>query len=169
VWAWKPKRAPRMVAYVDHILSVLPFESEVLSRLGGPPVTYVGHSMVSDPGLLRARSAQERRQAEPTGAGERPTILILPGSRSSELTRLLPVMQQAIAELWSRLPGARFILPAVPRHEHRVRDAIGGWTVKPEIVVGHKAKWAAFSEADAAIAASGTVLLELALTGIPCV
>lgn len=169
VWAWKPKRAPRMVAYVDHVLSVLPFEADVMTRLGGPPVTYVGHSMVSDPGLVDARAAQQRKTAPTVGEAPPATCVILPGSRSSELKRLLPALERAAAELAARMPGTRFILPAVPRHERRIRDAIERWAVRPEVVVGTKAKWAAFAEADAAIAASGTVLLELALVGVPCV
>lgn len=167
VWAWKPKRAPRMVAYIDHVLSVLPFEEEVMVRLGGPPVTYVGHSMISDPGLVGARAAQEMKRRSPPAMAA--TCLILPGSRSSELKRLLPVLERAVAELADRMPGTRLILPAVSRHEQRIREATAGWAIRPEIVVGPKAKWAAFSEADAAIAASGTVLLELAMVGIPSV
>jgi len=132
-------------------------------------VTYVGHSMVSDPGLLKARGAQQGK-AEPALRGDLPaTCVILPGSRSSELKRLLPALERATAELSARMPGVRFILPAVPRHEHRIRKAVEDWAVRPEVVVGAKAKWAAFAEADAAIAASGTVLLELALVGVPCV
>lgn len=169
VWAWKPKRAPRMVAYVDHILSVLPFEEAVLAQLGGPPVTYVGHSMVSDPGLIGARASQERKAAAGKHVSGSPTCLILPGSRSSELKRLLPVLERAVVEFSARTPGGRFILPAVPRHEARIREAVAGWQVQPEVVVGPKAKWAAFASADAAIAASGTALLELALVGVPCV
>lgn len=170
VWAWKPKRAPRMVRYVDHVLSVLPFEPKVLKELGGPPVTYVGHSMADDPGMLAARSAQDLKRIgrEMEDRGPR-TCLILPGSRSSELKRLLPPLARAVADLKARRPETRFVLPAVARHESRIREAVAAWPVKPEIVVGPRAKWAAFAEADAAIAASGTALLELALAGVPCV
>ncbi|MGN6551952.1 MAG: lipid-A-disaccharide synthase [Pararhizobium sp.] len=170
VWAWKPKRAPRMVRYVDHVLSVLPFEPKILKQLGGPPVTYVGHSMADDPGLLAARAAQdEKRVGRAVEDGGPRTCLVLPGSRSSELKRLLPPLARAVAELKARRPATRFVLPAVTRHEARIREAVAGWPVQPEVVVGPRAKWRAFAEADAAIAASGTVLLELALAGVPCV
>ncbi len=169
VWAWKAYRARRMTGYVDHVLSVLPFEPDIVAALGGPPITYVGHSLVSDPGLVAAREKQSKRRA-PAAADAAPrTCLVLPGSRTSELVRLLPVYELALAELAARNPGMRFVLPAVRRHETRIRETVARWTVKPEIVVGPAAKWQAFGEADAAMAASGTVLLELAIAGVPCV
>jgi len=170
VWAWKPRRAGRMRGYIDHVLSVLPFEPAIVAELGGPPVTYVGHSLISDPGLVAAQASQMEKRLEPIGhdlPGR--TCLVLPGSRTSELTRILPVLELALAELATRNPGMRFVLPAVRRHETRIRDAVAGWSVKPEIVVGPEEKWRAFGMADAAIAASGTVLLELAIAGVPCV
>ena len=170
VWAWKAYRAKRMTGYIDHVLSVLPFEPEIVAALGGPPVTYVGHSLISDPGLVAAQKAQagRRRAPDPQDPGPR-TCLVLPGSRTSELTRLLPVYGDAVAELAGRNPAMRFVLPAVRRHEQRIRETVSRWAVKPEIVVGPAAKWQAFGEADAAMAASGTVLLELAIVGVPCV
>lgn len=166
VWAWKPGRARRMVAYVDHVLSVLPFEPQFVAALGGPPVTYVGHSLVSAPGMVAARTAQQQRRG--TAAGRR-TCLLLPGSRSSELKRLLPPFAEAVAGAAARNPDMRFVLPTLRRHEHKIREAVAAWPVKPEVVVGADAKWRAFGEADAAIAASGTVLLELAIAGVPCI
>lgn len=170
VWAWKAYRAKRMTGYIDHVLSVLPFEPEIVAALGGPPITYVGHSLVSDPGLVAARKAQAARRRAPAIGDPAPrTCLVLPGSRSSELTRLLPVYERVLVELAHRNPAMRFVLPAVRRHETTIRGIVSGWAVKPEIVVGPGAKWQAFGEADAAVAASGTVLLELAIAGVPCV
>ncbi len=167
VWAWKPERAQRMRPYVDHVLAVLPFEPEVMARLGGPPTTYVGHRLVVDPNVRAVRAAQAARAA--SGLGRPATCLVLPGSRSSETSRLLPPFREAVEELAQRQPGTRFLLPTVPRQAKRVKAAIADWRVKPEVTVGATAKWAAFAEADAAIAASGTVILELALCGIPAV
>ena len=166
VWAWKPERAAAMRSYVDHVLSVFPFEPPVVEELGGPPTTYVGHRLIFDMGLLSARAEQldRRRKQQMTG-----TCMVLPGSRNSELSRLLPVFRDAVAELARLRPGTRFVLPAVPRHHARVAEDVAKWPVKPEIVSGEEAKWGAFAGADAAIAASGTVLLELALAGVPCV
>ena len=173
VWAWKEYRAPRMRAYVDHVLAVLPFEPEVMARLGGPETTYVGHRLAQDANVLAVRARQTARERARASGEEVPaaprTCLLLPGSRAAEITRLLPEFQAAMTFLKERHPTMRFLLPTVPRQEARVRALVAGWTDKPEISVGTEAKWAAFAEADAALAASGTVILELGLCGIPVV
>lgn len=166
VWAWKPHRAKQMIGYIDHVLSILPFEPRIVEALGGPPTTYVGHRLALDPDLLSARIEQDERAKAGLSTG---LCLVLPGSRRSELKRLMPVFAQAVEEMAGRHPGMRFVLPAVPRHVEAVRKAVATWPVAPDIVVGEEAKWRAFAEADGALAASGTVLLELALAGVPCV
>ena len=168
VWAWKPERAPRMRGYVDHVLAVLPFEPEAMQKLQGPPTTYVGHRLASDANVLAVRASRQQRLA---GAmdGRVSTCLLLPGSRSSEVGRLLPIFGRVVEELASRHPGIRFLLPTVSRQEKLVREITASWPIQPEITVGAAEKWAAFDQADAAIAASGTVLLELALAGVPVV
>ncbi|WP_429817009.1 lipid-A-disaccharide synthase [Ensifer sp. B1-9] len=168
IWAWKPERAPRMRGYVDHVLAVLPFEPEAMQKLQGPPTTYVGHRLASDANVLAVRASRQQRLA---GAmdGRVSTCLLLPGSRSSEVGRLLPIFGRVVEELASRHPGIRFLLPTVSRQENLVREITASWPIQPEITVGAAEKWAAFDQADAAIAASGTVLLELALAGVPVV
>ncbi len=167
VWAWKPERAQRMRAYVDHVLAVLPFEPAAMQALAGPPTTYVGHRLTVDRDVLTVREKRARRTAGDMSEGR--TCLLLPGSRSTEINRLLPLFGEAVVELSLRNPGMRFILPAVPRQEQRVRAMTADWSIQPEIRVGAVEKWQAFAQADAAIAASGTVILELALCGIPTV
>lgn len=167
VWAWKEYRAQQMLGYVDHVLAVLPFEPEVMQRLGGPPTTYVGHRLVTDASLVETRRQRALRSA--LGLGEAKTILLLPGSRTSEITRLLPVFESATNELSRRTDGVRYLLPTVQRREQLVRGLVANWQVKPEVLVGPVAKWQAFAEADAAIAASGTVILELGLAGVPVI
>jgi len=165
VWAWKPYRARRMVAFVDHVLAILPFEPEAMERLGGPPTTYVGHRLRTLPAVLDARSHNASRMPS---AGSVRTILLLPGSRVTEISRLLPIFKETAEFLASR--GAyRFIMPAVPHQEARVREMTANWPIRPEIVIGEAGKWEAFRQADAALAAAGTVLFELALTGIPTI
>ncbi|MGO4623719.1 lipid-A-disaccharide synthase [Ensifer sp. 2YAB10] len=168
VWAWKPERAPRMRGYVDHVLAVLPFEPQAMERLQGPPTTYVGHRLASDANLLAVHASRQQRLAGTTDVRVS-TCLLLPGSRSSEVGRLLPIFAAMVEELSSRHPGIRFLLPTVPRQEKLVREITASWPVQPEITVGTAEKWAAFDRADAAIAASGTVILELALAGVPVV
>jgi lipid-A-disaccharide synthase len=163
VWAWKEYRAQAMLAYVDHVLAVLPFEPEVMQRLGGPATTFVGHRLTADASLLEARAQR------PVDDGAQRTILLLPGSRGAEIRKLLPVFGEAAALIASRDSNIRFLLPTVPRQEALVRELVAGWAIQPEISVGQADKWQAFAQADAAMAASGTVILELALTGIPVV
>lgn len=174
VWAWKPERAVEMSAYIDHVLSVFPFEADIVTQLGGPPVTYVGHRLANDAGLLSAAASQKDRNARRGSLStaeqfDKPVCLVLPGSRAGELKRLLPSLQQTAQELAGRCPDARFIVPTLPRLEAKVTAVCRDWSCEVEIVSGESAKWEAFSTADVAVAASGTVLLELALTGIPCV
>ncbi len=167
VWAWKEYRAKAMLGYVDHVLAVLPFEPEVMRRLGGPQTTFIGHRLATEPSLLSVRAARQARGVQPIGAQR--TIMLLPGSRGAEIRKLLPVFGEAMQELTARNGPMRFVLPTVSRREALVRDMISGWALKPEIVVGDEGKWRAFAEADAAMAASGTVILELALAGVPTV
>lgn len=167
VWAWKPERAPAMRAYVDHVLSIFPFEAEIVAELGGPPLTYVGHRLTADPGLLAARAAQAGRGSARPDEGR--VCLLLPGSRRSEINRLSPALGEAAAILAARDPSMRFIVPAAPGRADLVHEHVSSWTIPVTIVFNDDDKWHAFGEADVAIAASGTVLLELALAGIPMV
>lgn len=167
VWAWKEYRAKAMLDYVDDVLAVLPFEPAVMERLGGPRTHFVGHRLASHPDICRVREARKARGTRP--AGEPRTVLLLPGSRGSEIGQLLPIFGEAMKEFVARNGETRFILPTVPRQEARVREITQGWSLRPQIVLGDEEKWRAFEVADAAIAASGTVILELALAHVPVV
>jgi lipid-A-disaccharide synthase len=165
VWAWRPGRAPKMRAYVDHLLALLPFEPEAHRRLGGPPTTYVGHPLIER--LEEIRPAPGERGSNPDKPLE---LLVLPGSRRSEVSRLMEPFGEALAHLKERSPRPfEVTIPAVPHVAHEVRARAEAWSVKPRIVEGEAAKWAAFRAADAALAASGTVTLELGLSGVPMV
>lgn len=168
VWAWKEARAPRMRAYVDHVLAILPFEPEVMAKLSGPPTTYVGHRLAMDPHVdaVRARQIEKPVSASP-GAGF--TCLLLPGSRAGEISRLLPLFRETAMLMTERGGAVRFLLPTVPRQEALVRQLTADWPVRPEITIGDEEKWQAFAAADVAIAASGTVILELALARVPVI
>jgi len=168
VWAWRPQRAKAMRAYVDHVLTVLPFEVEVMKRLNGPQSTYVGHRLSSYAPIVAVQAAQ--REAEKTRwADDSRCLLLLPGSRRGELQMLMEPFGKAVAELSTRVEKLEVILPTLPRIEEIVREMSKDWAVKPLIVTGDEAKWQAFARADAALAASGTVSLELALSHIPTV
>jgi len=167
VWAWRSSRAAAMRPYVDHILCLLPFEPAALERLAGPPGTFVGHRLLADPGLNAAAAAQQQtRQLSPD---RDKTLLILPGSRRGEVKALGELFGNVVKLLTARGHRLRLLLPTVPHVAALVAESVAAWPVQPEIVVGAEAKWQAFGEADAALAASGTVTLELALAGVPLV
>ncbi|MBB4094676.1 lipid-A-disaccharide synthase [Ochrobactrum pecoris] len=168
VWAWRPQRARAMKAYFDHVLTILPFEVEVMQRLSGPSATYVGHRLSSYEPILHARAAQKALEAQRT-VGTRKTLLVLPGSRRTEIQMLMEPFGHAVSELAARVEKLDVVLPTLPRIEEMVRDLSKNWAIKPLIVLGDEEKWKAFSRADAALAASGTVSLELALSRIPSV
>jgi lipid-A-disaccharide synthase len=164
VWAWRPARARAMRGYVDHVLAILPFEPQAHRRLGGPPCTFVGHPLAERIADLRPGADDAaRRLADP------PIILVLPGSRSGEVSRLSGVFGTAIERLAARIGSIELVLPTVPHIERQVRNHVSGWAVQPKIIVDPAEKWAAFRRARAALAASGTVTLELALAGVPMV
>jgi lipid-A-disaccharide synthase len=164
IWAWRPGRARTMRAYVDHVLALLPFEPAAHARLGGPPCSYVGHPLIEQVGELRPGLQESaRRWADP------PVVLILPGSRSREISLLLEVFGNAIDLLRRRYGALTAVLPTVPRLVERIREATSAWAVAPQILVEPAEKRAAFRVARAALAKSGTVTLELALADVPMI
>ena len=164
VWAWRSGRARAMRAYVDCVLAILPFEPAAHQRLGGPRCVYVGHPLIERLADLRPGPREaERRRAKP------PLVLVLPGSRSSEIRLLLSVFGDAIARVGRSFGAMELVLPTMPHLAERVRAGVSEWAIKPRIVTEPAEKWAPFRSARAALAASGTVTLELALAGVPTV
>ena len=164
VWAWRPWRARAMRAYVDCVLAILPFEPAVYVELDGPPCLYVGHPLVERLAELRPNAEEARRRLSGP-----PLVLLLPGSRSSEIGSLLAIFGAAVGRLAALIGPMELVLPTVPHLAARVRQWVAGWPVVPRVVVEPAEKWAAFRSARAALAASGTVTLELALAGVPTV
>jgi lipid-A-disaccharide synthase len=164
VWAWRPGRAPRMRAYVDRVLALLPFEPEAHRRLGGPACDYVGHPLIERLAELRPSASEAaRRQAQP------PRIAVLPGSRRSEIARLCDDFGAALGLVGKALGAIEIVLPTLPHIEDEVRRRVAEWPIVPSIVIGEALKLAALRSARAALAASGTATLELALAGVPMV
>ena len=164
VWAWRPGRAKVMRPVFDHVLALFPFEPAVHEKLGGPPCTYVGHPLLERLGELRPLAADEAaRSAGP------PLVVVLPGSRRTEINRLSPVFGKTLARLAESRDGVEFVLPTLPYRAAEIASAIASWPVKPKVVVSEAEKFAAFRRARAALAASGTVTLELALAHVPTV
>ena len=164
LWAWRPGRARTMLGYVDHVLGLLPFEPEEYRKLGGPPCSYVGHPLVEQLSSLRPNPEEHARRD-----GAPPVLLVLPGSRRSEVRHHLDVFGATLGRLQAEGRAFELMLPTMPHLEATVREGIANWPVKPQIVIGENEKRAAFRIARAALAKSGTVTLELALSGIPMV
>ncbi|MGD0184061.1 MAG: lipid-A-disaccharide synthase [Roseiarcus sp.] len=164
VWAWRPRRARAMRAYVDCVLALLPFEPAAHARLGGPRCVYVGHPLIERLGELRPGAEEARRRA-----AEPPLLVALPGSRRSVIARMMDDFGGALALLARDHGPLEIVLPTLPHVESEVRARAAKWPVAPRVEVGEAAKLAAFRVAHAALAASGTVTLELALAGVPMV
>ena len=168
VWAWRPWRARSMRRYIDHVIAILPFEPEAHRRLGGPPCSYVGHPLVErldwvtdlHPVALRERLGI---------AGDRTVLVVLPGSRESEVKRLMAPFGDALRRLQHEAGTFDVILPAVGSVHHLIEAGLASWPLRPHLVSGKVDKFSALKLARAALAASGTVTLELAIAGTPMV
>ncbi|KMK67659.1 lipid-A-disaccharide synthase [Puniceibacterium sp. IMCC21224] len=178
VWAWRPGRAKKMAAHVDQVLALFPFEPPYMEA-AGMRCDFVGHPVVTDPQASAVDVAQFRRMH---GLGEAPMVLVLPGSRRSEVTRLAPVFGAALGRVAQQRPDLRFVLPAAAPVAGLVQTLVADWPVQPLVLdpreggggagakaAGLQEKRAAFAAADLALAASGTVSLELAAAATPMV
>jgi len=165
VWAWKPKRAQRIARYLDHLLALLPFEPPYFER-HGLRTTFVGHPVVegaaepTDPAGFRAMLGIAPGQ---------PLLAVLPGSRRSEVERLGPMFGAALGMLQQRLPGLAAVVPTVRNVAALVRAQVATWPGRATVVEGEQQRRDAFAASCGAIAASGTVVLELAVAGVPAV
>ncbi len=173
VWAWRPGRAAKMARVIDHVLALLPFEPPYMEA-AGMECDFVGHPVVAEPQASEAE-AQEFRTRH--GIGDAPLLLALPGSRRGEVARLAPRFGTALARLLPAHPGMRVVVPTTANVTDMVQDLLRNWPVAPIILdprdmsSGAYAteKRAAFRAADVALAASGTVSLELAAADTPMV
>lgn len=154
VWAWKPERAPALKPLYDEVLAVLPFEPAIMRKLDGPTTVYVGHPALEQTSF---------RETQP----ERGPILLLPGSRKGELRRHLPLMEQVAAALSKHPRVTGFVLPTPKSMEETVFQSVTSWKTPVFVTTTNDAKRKAFAESIAAAAVSGTVTLELALSGVP--
>ncbi len=168
VWAWRPWRARSMRRYVDHILGILPFEPEAHRRLGGPPCSYVGHPLTEKLDWIETRDPEALRKRLGIADGS-PVLVVLPGSRSSEVKRLMGPFGDAMRRLRELIPTLEIILPVVESVRGLVEEGLKSWPLGSHLVSGEEDKFASFRLARAALAASGTVTLELAVSGTPMV
>ena len=173
VWAWRAGRAGKMAKMIDQVLALLPFEPPYMEA-AGMRCDFVGHPVVADP---VANDAEVLELRETYGLGDAPLLLTLPGSRRGEVSRLGPVFGQTLANVLKAWPDLKVVLPTTASVAGLVRETVRDWPVEvvvldprdksPEAVA--REKRAAFRAADVALAASGTVSLELAAAGTPMV
>jgi len=164
VWAWRPGRARAMRAYVDQVLALLPFEPEVHRKFGGPSCTYVGHPVIERAAALRPTATEmQRRMADPA------RLLVLPGSRRKEIARLATVFGATLGRLAEQGLHFEAIVPTLLALRVEIEAAVASWPVAARIVTDRAEIDEAFRTARAALAASGTVTLELAVAGVPTV
>lgn len=164
VWAWRQGRAKKMARYLNHILTLLPFEPPFFEQ-HGLQAHFVGH-----PAVTRLGDVAEGAFRAAHGVAEgTPLLAVLPGSRMSEVSRLLPVFGKVVQKLADDMPTLRVVIPTVPGVEQAVREGVSHWPGAPIVVMGDENRFAAFAGATAALAASGTVALELTIARTPCV
>lgn len=165
VWAWRQGRARTMKKYIRRVLALLPFEPAFLRSVGVDCV-YVGHPAVNR--IPEAGSGIRFREDHGISL-EQPLLLVLPGSRVNEVKHLLVIFGDAVATLAGEIPDLRVVLPTVPHVSELVESAVRSWPVDVLIVKDEQQKRAVFDAATAALAASGTVALELGLARVPMV
>lgn len=173
VWAWRPGRAVKMARVIDHVLALLPFEPPYM-QAAGMDCDFVGHPVVAEPQATEAQAMDFRTRH---GIGDAPLLLALPGSRRGEVTRLAPRFGAALARVMQTQPDLRIVVPTTPNVTALVRDLTATWPGAPLVLdphsmnstVYHTVKQSAFRAANLALAASGTVSLELAAASTPMV
>jgi len=165
VWAWRPKRAKKIAGFLDHLLTLLPFEPPYFTKVGLAS-TFVGHAIIESP-IAEADAARYRTQHGL--AADTPLLTVLLGSRRSEVTRLEPIFAATLALLKARHPDLVCAVPTVPQVAGLVQEAAKHWPVRTIITQTDAEKYDAFKASRAALACSGTVALELALARLPAI
>ncbi len=163
VWAWRPGRAKQLARWINHLLTLLPFEPPYFTK-HGLAATWIGHPVIeSGFGLGDGPAFRKQHGIAPDAR----VIGVLPGSRKSEVTRLLPVFQETLARLAERYHNLHIVMPTVNTVAHYVHEAAGGWAAPVTVIMDDAARRDAFAAFDVALAASGTVSLELAMANVP--
>lgn len=165
VWAWREGRAKKIQPLYKHLLTLFPFEPPYFEKVG-LPATFVGHPLI-EAGIERASA--ERLRSRYAISADQPVLVVLPGSRRSELKSLLDDFGRVLELLKAKHKDLKVILPTLPHLFDTIRNSTSGWPFKPLITTSDEDKYDAFKAATAALAASGTVALELGLAETPAV
>ncbi len=154
VWAWRPWRARKISRFLDHLLCLYPFEPPYFEK-HGLKTTFVGHPVA--------------KENWPRGKRDPNLLCVLPGSRQSEIKTLLPIFKETVLLLKKDIPGLKVVIPTLMSLESQIREEVGNWPLEIKIVVGDQARQEAFQKSSAALAASGTVALQLSAAQLPFV
>lgn len=165
VWAWRRSKARKVARWYDHLMTLLPFEPPYFTAVG-LACSYVGHPVLES-GAERGDGAAFRRRHAIAAEGQ--VLCLLPGSRHGEVRRLLPIYRQTVIDLLRRFPDLKLVLPAAELVAEAVEAATRSWPVKVTVLRGAHEKYDALAAGDVALAASGTVALELAMAQLPAV
>ena len=164
VWAWRPGRAKKIAKFVDHLLCLLPFEPKYFTDVG-MNATFVGHPVIES--KIGGGDGEDFRKRHSISEFA-PLLMVLPGSRAGEISRLLPVFGEAVGLLKHTYPQVETVVVTLSVTHDKVSSVAKSWSVKTTIV-GEDEKSDAFAASDVALAASGTVALELAMAELPSV
>ena len=163
-WAWRKGRAKSYAGFADEIVTIFPFETKPYEEAGAN-VSFLGNPLVE--AVKPSLSREEARSFFGVGEDEH-SLLLLPGSRRQEIRLVFPAMLEAAKLLLEKHPGTRFWLPVADGiDEEMLRTMISSAGVPVSLV--HEYRYDLMGLADAALATSGTVLVEAALMGLPCV
>ena len=164
-WAWREARAARLARDLDHLLALLPFEPALFRRYG-VPCSFVGHPIVEEMDA-RADGARFRRRYQlPPDA---PLLCLLPGGRRSEIAQHLPVLEQAVTLIWRQVSQLRLVLPTRAAMAPLVKRLVARWQLPVLVLEDRAERFDAYAASSLAIAASGTVALEVALAGLAAI
>jgi len=166
VWAWRRGRAKAMATYLKKVFALLPFEPAFFRAEAGLDCVYVGHPAIEK--IATPEEGAEFRRKKEINA-DAPVLLMLPGSRTNEVKRLIGLMGETASLLSKSHPEIRVVIPVVPHVAELVNQAVKDWPIVPVLAIEDEEKRGAFAAATAALAASGTVSLELGLARIPMV
>lgn len=165
VWASRAYRAKKMARYFDAVLTLFPFEAKFFEQYG-MKVIFVGHPVIERAARMTGGAEFRRQHGLVRGAK---VLAVLPGSRHSEIRFILPPFKEAVGALGGKIEGLVSLIATVPEVAKEVRKAAAQWPTPAIVVESDEEKFAAFDAADAALAASGTVTMELALAHTPMV
>ena len=163
VWAWNKGRTKILPKWVDHLFCLLPNEPAYFTPYG-LPATFVGHPVIEG-GADKGNATKFRTQynlEEKT-----PVLALLPGSRKNEIKTLLPLFMQVAEKLSETHQDLFVVVPTVQTVADKIDEQLKNWKIPHAIVLGERDRYDAFAAANVAIAASGTVSLELAMAGVP--